>query len=227
MSQDTVAAQDRPTRFTQWQGREPESVAADTTYGNGGVFAMVGGSEHHSLYANPRQYPQKEQPVLRSRAVHLSARKQPLSVPQASPSTTAVEVIGSRLYLYRDPQTSWAVLAKTVMHQGGTSPATRTGVGEHARVRPCTAAKEEGRSSVRGTKKSDRAASLAPAEIEVCPRAVLPGSGGPKHQATRAVPQPTDNAFCNSSIPPSNGQDCAVWISGAMLPEPMLYLTSR
>ena len=23
------------TRFTQWQGREPESVAADTTYGNG------------------------------------------------------------------------------------------------------------------------------------------------------------------------------------------------
>jgi transposase len=35
MSQETVAAQDMLTRFTQWQGREPESVAADTTYGNG------------------------------------------------------------------------------------------------------------------------------------------------------------------------------------------------
>src|ERR1700678_4316157 len=35
MSQETVAAQDILTRFTQWQGREPESVAADTTYGNG------------------------------------------------------------------------------------------------------------------------------------------------------------------------------------------------
>jgi transposase len=35
MSQETVAAQDMITRFTQWQGREPESVAADTTYGNG------------------------------------------------------------------------------------------------------------------------------------------------------------------------------------------------
>src|SRR6476620_5063074 len=35
MSQETVAAQDLLTRFTQWQGREPESVAADTTYGNG------------------------------------------------------------------------------------------------------------------------------------------------------------------------------------------------
>jgi transposase len=35
MSQETVAAQDMLTRFTQWQEREPESVAADTTYGNG------------------------------------------------------------------------------------------------------------------------------------------------------------------------------------------------
>src|SRR6202051_2229237 len=35
MSQETVAAQDMLTRFTQWQGREPESVAADTTYENG------------------------------------------------------------------------------------------------------------------------------------------------------------------------------------------------
>src|SRR5712672_3599899 len=34
MSQETVAAQDMLTRFTQWQGREPESVAADATYGN-------------------------------------------------------------------------------------------------------------------------------------------------------------------------------------------------
>jgi hypothetical protein len=34
MSQETVAAQDILTRFAQWQGKEPESVVADTTYGN-------------------------------------------------------------------------------------------------------------------------------------------------------------------------------------------------
>jgi hypothetical protein len=45
-----------------------------------GVLALVGGSEHHSLYANSRQYPPKEQPVLRSRALHLSTRKQQLSL---------------------------------------------------------------------------------------------------------------------------------------------------
>jgi hypothetical protein len=35
MSQETVAAQDMLTRFTAGQARTPESVAADTTYGNG------------------------------------------------------------------------------------------------------------------------------------------------------------------------------------------------
>jgi len=35
MSQETVAAQAMLTRFAAWQGRKPESVGADTTYGNG------------------------------------------------------------------------------------------------------------------------------------------------------------------------------------------------
>src|SRR6266849_1288557 len=35
LSQETVAAPAMLTRFAQWQGRAPESVAADTTYGNG------------------------------------------------------------------------------------------------------------------------------------------------------------------------------------------------
>src|SRR5262245_13736383 len=35
MSQETVAAQDMISRFAEWRGREPESVTADTTYGNG------------------------------------------------------------------------------------------------------------------------------------------------------------------------------------------------
>jgi hypothetical protein len=34
MSQETVAAQDMLTRFSEWQGEEPTSVAADATYGN-------------------------------------------------------------------------------------------------------------------------------------------------------------------------------------------------
>ena len=38
MSQETVAAQDMLTRFAAWRGQKPESVAADTTYGNGSFY---------------------------------------------------------------------------------------------------------------------------------------------------------------------------------------------
>src|SRR5450631_2249354 len=63
---------------------------------------------------------------------------------------------------------------------GRTRPATRTGVGEDARVRPCPAGKKEGGSPVRGTEESDGIASLASAEIKVCSGAVLLGSGCPE-----------------------------------------------
>ena len=83
---------------------------------------------------------------------------------------------------------------------GRTRPATRTGAGEHATVRSCPTAKKESGSLVRGTQESDRGASLAPAEIEVRAGAVLPGSGGPEHQTTGAVPQSTDNTYYGSRL---------------------------
>ena len=42
MSQETVAAQAMLNRFAQWQRREPESLAADTTYGNGEFLQWLG-----------------------------------------------------------------------------------------------------------------------------------------------------------------------------------------
>jgi len=62
-------------------------------------------------------------------------------------------------------------------------------------VRPCTAAKKEGGSVVRGTQEPDRFATPASAAIEVRTGAVLPGSRDPEHQAASAVPQPTDNTY--------------------------------
>ena len=76
---------------------------------------------------------------------------------------------------------------------GRTRPATRSGVGEHARVRPGTATKEESRSPIRGTEESDRAASPAFTTNKIRSGAVLPGSGGAEHQATGPLPKPTDS----------------------------------
>src|SRR5436853_4762718 len=97
------------------------------------------------------------------------------------------------------------MLASTTMHQRclpgphhppkRTSPTTCAGVGQHARVRQGTAGKKEGGSLVRRAEESDRIAALAPAQTEVRAGAVLPGSGGPEHQTTGAVPQPTDNSY--------------------------------
>src|SRR3954452_9048922 len=53
MSQETVAAQDMLTRFAEWQGREPTSVAADTTYGNGDFLQWLA-DRHITPYMRTR-----------------------------------------------------------------------------------------------------------------------------------------------------------------------------
>src|SRR6202051_327522 len=51
MSQETVAAQAMIARFAEWQGRDPESVAADATYGNGEFLQWVVGRGAHRICA--------------------------------------------------------------------------------------------------------------------------------------------------------------------------------
>ena len=205
MSQETVAAQDMLTRFAEWQGRAPESVAADTTYGNGEFLTVVGGSEHHPVYANPRQHPQKEESILRPRALHLRTGTQSLYLSRRPGSQLwRASLSESRLQLHWNPQTLWCVCAKSAMHQrpfsisehppAGTRPATRPGVSQHTRVCQGTTTEEESRSFVCGTQEPDRTTSPAPAEVEICAGAVLPGSGGAEHQASGAIPQPTNHA---------------------------------
>src|SRR5216684_1004752 len=55
MSQETVAAQAMLTRFAQSQGRKPESVGADTTYGNGEVLHWLAERESNSYRCPARE----------------------------------------------------------------------------------------------------------------------------------------------------------------------------
>ena len=154
-------------------------------------------------------YPPKEEPILWPRAIHVRTGKQSLILPcRSAAQLWRASLSESRLQLHRDTQKVWSVLAPTTMHQcclpgpdhppERTSPTTCAGVGQHARVRQSTAAKKEGGSLVRGTEESDRIAAFASAQTEVRAGAVLPGSGGPEHQTTGAVPQPTDNTYYGS-----------------------------
>jgi hypothetical protein len=71
-----------------------------------------------------------------------------------------------------------------------TSPRSLDNTG----VRACTAATEEDRSAVRADEESHRPPSSAPAQVEVRPRAVLPGGHCTEHQTTGPVPEPSNNA---------------------------------
>jgi transposase InsO family protein len=66
MSQETVAAQDMITRFAHWQGREAESVTADTTYGNGEFLQWLADRDITPYMRTRDSIPQKEEPILRS-----------------------------------------------------------------------------------------------------------------------------------------------------------------
>src|SRR5437667_897278 len=169
-----------------------------------GVLTVVGGSEHHSLYANPRQYPQKEESILRSPAFHLRTGTRSLYLPcRSAPELRWPKSSQSLLDLHRDTQTVWPVPAPAAMHQCGfpllgdpstrTSPATRPGFSGHAGVREGTTAEKKSGSVVRRTEESDRTAPLASTPLEVRAGAVLSGGGCPEPQATGAVRRPTDS----------------------------------
>jgi hypothetical protein len=118
MSQETVAAQDMLTRFTQWQGREPESVAADTTYGNGEFLQWLADrsitpymrtpdSIHrkNSLFFGPERftYPPESNSYRCPAGEQLNYGRPQYAEPH--------------LCLHRDPQTLRCVCAKSPMHQ--------------------------------------------------------------------------------------------------------------
>ena len=150
MSQETVAAQDMLTRFARWQGREPVSVAADTTYGNGEFLHWLAEREIIPYMRTPGQRPQKEEPLLRPRTFYLSAGKQQLSLScRAATQLRRAECPEPHLCLHRDPQTLWCVFPESAMHQwslpvscyphAGAGSATHSRPGRDARLRPCAA----------------------------------------------------------------------------------------
>src|SRR6266478_2369958 len=127
---------------------------------------MVNGARHHTVYAHAGQRSPQEQSALWSRAFYVSSREQQLPLSRR-PAAQLRRTQCSEPYpcLHRYPQTLWWMRTKSAMHDLTTEvschpraragPATRARLGQYAGVRPCTAAKKEGGSLVRGTKESD------------------------------------------------------------------------
>jgi transposase InsO family protein len=95
MSQETVAAQDMLTRFAQWQGRAPESVAADTTYGNGEFLQWLADRSITPYMRTRDSIHRKRSPFYGPERFTYEPETIAISVPQTSHSTMVVGSIGT------------------------------------------------------------------------------------------------------------------------------------
>ena len=189
MSQETVAAQDMLTGFTQWQGREPESVAADTTYGNGSSCTgwRIGASLLNMRTRDSIH--RKNSPFYGPERFTYQPESNSYRCPEGETAQLCrPECSQPRSRLYRQRQTLWSMFATGAMYQRAITPQSS----------PRHGGKEKGGGDVCGTQECDRTASPALTSDEVRSWAVLPGSRGPEHQAVSPVPQPTDNTYYGS-----------------------------
>ena len=116
MSQETVAAQNMMTRFTEWQGRAPESVAADTTYGNGEFLQWAGRSRHHSLDADPRIH-RKRSPYFGPERFTYEPEHNRYICPAGQPLNYGGRVHRNRAYNTRDSPDITMVCSQTPSNQ--------------------------------------------------------------------------------------------------------------
>jgi hypothetical protein len=195
MSQETVAAQDMLTRFTQWQGREPESVAADTTYGNGEFLQWLADRSITPYMRTRDSIHRKNSPFYGPERFTY----QPESNSYRCPAGEQLNYVGlnvrNRAHAYIGSGKRCGACSQKAQCTSGRykyfpftwmrRPANALASWSTPRIREGTTGKKEGGSPVRRTQESDRTASLAPAQTEVRAGAVLPGSRGPEHQAAR------------------------------------------
>ncbi len=219
MSQETVAAQDMIARFAEWQGREPESVVADATYGNGEFlqWLMERGitpymrTRDSALRKNSPLYGPERFTYLSESNSYLCPAGQQLKYGGLNARNRTHVYIGTRKRCggcAQKAQCTSSPLKYLAIHiHEPARQRARDLVGTPAfvdaqrkrchRVFPSHLSsgsfQKEGGSLVRGTQESDRIEAPPSAEITLCAGAVLPGGGCPKPQATGPLPQPTDN----------------------------------
>ena len=120
MSQETVAAQDMLTRFTQWQGREPESVAADTTYGNGEFLQWLADRSITPYMRTRDSIHRKNSPFYGPERFTYQPESNSYRCPAGQQLNYGGRNVRNRTHAYiGSAQTLWGVCAKSAMHQRG------------------------------------------------------------------------------------------------------------
>jgi hypothetical protein len=204
MSQETVAAQDMLTRFAQWQGRKPQSLAADMTYGNGEFLQWL-------LDRGITPYMRTRDSALRKNNPGYGPERftyLPESNSYRCPAGERLNYVGlnvrNRAHAYIGSAKRCGACSQKARCTNGRYKYLAIHIHESARQRARELAntpefskaqrqRKKDEALFAELKESDRAASPASAQTEVRTRAALPSGGCSKHQATGAIPQPTNN----------------------------------
>ncbi len=147
MSLETVAAQDMLTRFARWQGREPESVVADTTYGNREFLQWLVERNITPYMRTRDSIHRRNSPFYGPERFTSQPERNRYICPAGQPLNYGGRVQQSRLQLHRNPQALRCVLAKNnvpvLLSYHSPVRISPTARREHGRVREGTTAEKE------------------------------------------------------------------------------------
>ena len=199
LSQESVAAREMITRSAERRGRFPQSVAADTTYGNGELLAWL---EQRGItpYIRVKESPAPKTNLYGIEKFTYVAETNSYQCPEGKRLTYVGINAINRTHVYRGHAEALSRLpAKSAMHQGPlsadrdpcprTSATTGTRAGDRAGFCGSATPTPESRSTLCRVKKPDRIAEVAFEENEVCSRAVLSRGYSAKLETTGSLPK--------------------------------------
>ena len=198
LSQESAAAREMITRSAERRGRFPQSVAADTTYGNGELLAWF---EERNItpYIRVKESPAPKTNLYGIEKFTYVAETNSYQCPEGKRLTYS-ESTQKPNHVYRGYAKAVSGLpAKSAMHQGPLSadrdPCPRSGAttgtrtGDRSGFRGSATPTPESRSTVCGVEEPDRTAQGALAENQACSRTVLSRSYSPELETTGPLPK--------------------------------------
>ena len=199
LSQESAAAREMITRSAERRGRFPQSVAADTTYGNGELLAWF---EERNItpYIRVKESPAPKTNLYGIEKFTYVAETNSYQCPAGKRLTyLGVNAMQPKPYVSGHAEALSRLPAKSAMHQGPLSadrdPCPRSGAttgtraGDRAGLRGSATPTPESRSTLCGVEEPDRTAQGALAENEACSRTVLSRGYSPEPETTGSLPK--------------------------------------
>ena len=198
LSQESAAAREMITRSAERRGRFPQSVAADTTYGNGELLAWL---EERNItpYIRVKESPAPKTNLYGIEKFTYVAETNSYQCPEGKRLTYVGINAINRTHVYVATRKRCRDCAKSAMHQRPLSadrdPCPRTGATTGTRAddrsgfRGRATPTPESRSTVCGVEEPDRTAQGALAENEACSRTILSRGYSAELETTGSLPK--------------------------------------